>query len=610
MLQIGHGKLFRTGTHHSTTLRGVVYSNLSIDRDVVVETAAGNLVGVDTIPHDLSLIFEFKESIEGDPAGQTFIISYGVNHYRQDFAALVSFFFRAICSPDVDLVRRLTNAEPGLAVRVAPCNLLKRVFDRNLMLTKDEAREFSAFVDKLIELPRATFLEVMRAIRTFVTGLHRIGDDLELAYTLMVASAESLAQAFDAHQAVWEDFEATKKRRIDTALDGVDPEIADRIKVAVLENEHVALRRRFKAFVQDHITPQFFRDHGGRLRPIGKQGLADGLDAAYVIRSSYIHRLQRLPDALIRERSYAETVTDGQRTLLSFEGLARVVRAVILEFVARQPRIEAEPHDYSTEHPSMGQARWAASVWMGNPAAVTHDNGRAWLEGLLELASQYALSPGSAQVPDLGASVDAVAQLLPSLRKEQLPPYLAAFLIFNSIVPREHRHPRFGEIRKQFKGRLSAASAESLLVCALTKEAPHLSLAEETEALDRHLGRRSHENGYRFPWLFDVAMSLDLAERYRVAGDMKAARQRLATTVETFPGLPELEALEASPDPLEVIDWEKMFVRAPDAKAEEAAGPAAAESVTAAVSAAAWNGAASTPRLPRWLQWLLRPWTR
>jgi len=117
---------------------------------------------------------------------------------------------------------------------------------------------------------------------------------------------------------------------------------------------------------------------------------------------------------------------------------------------------------------------------MGNPAAVTNDNGRAWLEGLLELVSEYALSSGSAEVPDLGASVDAVAQLLPSLRKDQFPPYLAAFLILNSIVPREQRHPRFYEIRKQFEGRLSAASAESLLVCALTQEAPHLSLAEDT----------------------------------------------------------------------------------------------------------------------------------
>jgi len=71
-------------------------------------------------------------------------------------------------------------------------------------------------------------------------------------------------------------------------------------------------------------------------------------------------------------------------------------------------------------------------------------------------------------------------------------------------------------------------------------------------------------------------MSLDLAERYRVAGDMKAMRQRLATTVETFPGLPELEALEASPDPLGVIEWEKIFVRATDPRAEEAVVPAAA----------------------------------
>ena len=43
--------------------------------------------------------------------------------------------------------------------------------------------------------------------------MHRLADDLELAYTLFVASIESLAQQFDAFQPGWDDYDEAKRRK-------------------------------------------------------------------------------------------------------------------------------------------------------------------------------------------------------------------------------------------------------------------------------------------------------------------------------------------------------------------------------------------------------------
>jgi hypothetical protein len=77
-----------------------------------------------------------------------------------------------------------------------------------------------AFVGRLIGLPRQTYLGVMRAIRTYINGMHRIADDLELAYTLLVASVESLAQDFDGHESDWASYDQRKRQAIDEAFVG------------------------------------------------------------------------------------------------------------------------------------------------------------------------------------------------------------------------------------------------------------------------------------------------------------------------------------------------------------------------------------------------------
>lgn len=553
MLQIGSGKLFRDGVHHSTRLRGTLYSNLSIYRDVTVQTAAGTLTGVDS-PRSLALGFEFDEHIEGDPATKGGALSWFVDHYAHDFAALVTFFLDVTCSPDIDLVRRLISGERGLATRTPANKLLRRVFDTGLQLTSQQASEFTEFVRQVIGLPRATFLEVMRAIRTYVTGLHRMADDLEVAYTLMVASVESLAQAFDPHQATWADYEARKRDSIDRALTDVDESASERVRLAILENEHLGLARKFKSFVVDNLPSGFYREHAGRVAPIGRQALLDGLGAAYVIRSSYVHRLQRLPERLAESTHYAETVRDERRTLLTFQGLTRVVRSVVLEFIRKQPFVEKEPHDYTREHPSISLGEWAADVWM-TPEAIGNASGRAWLEGVLEQFAARMQSPNGAPMSDLWNGFRQLHKLLPNMKSEQRLPFLAAYFIFHVFVKREEFLENFDVLNEQYDELFNAPSIESILLHCLSGEAPRWSVQEQGVALDRHLARRSHDKGYHFPVLFDAAICMWTVERYRAEGDHDAARARLATAVENFPGMPALEQLEKEFDPDVEIDW-------------------------------------------------------
>lgn len=304
-------------------LRGMLYTNAILAREEVIETAVGRLLPSSSYSiRPTVLAYELTERIEEEEQGPGVLVSSGIEPYLQDYSVAVSFALNCVCTPDVDLARRLTAGQRGLATRVAPQALVHRFFDGEIWCKQDELKFMAEFLDKLVGLPRHTFLGVMRALRTYVNGMHRIADDLELAYTLLVASVESLAQDFDGHESDWYSLDERKRKAVDEALTGANEAISQRVREALLSVEHVALARRFREFAVANITPAYFRGApsaaGGLL--LGRSDLVEALATAYQSRSKYVHQLRRLPDAVTLGHGHGEVAIEGRTSHLTLQG--------------------------------------------------------------------------------------------------------------------------------------------------------------------------------------------------------------------------------------------------------------------------------------------------
>ncbi len=190
----------------------------------------------------------------------------------------------------------------------------------------------------------------MRAIRTFVAGIQRIADDLPLAYTMIVSSTESLAQNFDGFEPTWPDIEDRKRHALDRALNGADQHVADSVREVLLRNEHAAIARRYRAFMLSHADDSYFRKNGvAGGRPVARYELEQALRQAYNLRSSYVHRLSALPTSISHPHGYWESTTVDRRPVLTFQGLYRLTRRVIENFVETGHKVETETYDYTLE---------------------------------------------------------------------------------------------------------------------------------------------------------------------------------------------------------------------------------------------------------------------
>ena len=583
MLQIASGRLFREKPGQRNELRGVLYTNLRMYNQVI-DTAAGRLLYTSTLHDSKSLVYEFTELIEDDPAAGG-ILSHGIDPYLSDFAAVVSFALNVTCTPDPDVASRLLSGRPGPSVQFHPDKLIPQVFKDMIFCQPEHEMQLFEMVGQLISLERRSFLAAMRAIRSYVTGLHRLADDYELAYTLLVVSIESLAQEFDDFQPQWRDYDQRKRVPIDGVLARVDDVPAARIREVLLETEHVALGRRFREFALGHLRPSYFREEAiGLPKPAGRADLEDALRQAYNLRSGYIHELAELPSILkLPVPGETASLPFGPEVLLTFQGLARLARHVITTFIQKQTKVDREEYDYSRERVGILQAQLAPQYWIGDVAGLDVDSGRDRLEGFLKQASACVLQEPEAVITDLRKVLTHVERMLPQMNTEQRRPFIALYVLFNQLALPPDTMDNYDRIVERYGPELEDPSLESMLTFLLLGTVPNWTLARHRGIHDDYFRRKSRKNGLKVLPTLEAGLCLTLAERYRQAGDMVQARLLISAAVENHPGHVPLLELEQDFDPAQEINWPNTVrtTRADEDGGDPVAGTGAHDAQTA-----------------------------
>ena len=545
MLQICSGKLFQRDVEYKNYLRGIIYTNLRFDRDITIDTAAGSLLPTSYLGKSNSVIYELEELIEssGQGAQPGVLISHGIDPYLLDFSAVLSFALNCTASVDHTLTDRLLSNKRGVSTFSTPKKMVRRVFDEEIYCTESDEKLLIDFTKHLIGLERRTYLGVMRAIRTYVTGMHRISDDFVLAYTLLVASIESLTQDFDGHKPSWSDYDQRKRILIDSALSEASNETSEKVRNTLLDIEHTALSRRFKDFSLKYIKPSFYREEvQDILNPITSVDLPKALSFAYQARSQYIHNLKELPKQLTLVH-HTDTYRIDNQTLLTIQGLSRLARHVITEFIMQQATVKHEDYDYLYERAGITSFRTDPRYWVGIPN-IHPNSGSRKLEGFLaQLASQMA-GVSNSMVTDLTELLTELESSIDGLRKGDKLPYIALYLIFNQLVPENQKMTNADNFILRFGKELTTPTPEALIFNLLSKGTTNWDIEAHYEGLKTYFKQRDNKLKFRIPKLFEAGLILLLAERYRLDGNLSKTKKLIAMAVENYPDHIELRRFE------------------------------------------------------------------
>jgi hypothetical protein len=435
----------------------------------------------------------------------------------------------------------------------SPSERLARFYDESVRVTESELLAFEQFADQLIDLPRANYLAVIQAIRTYVAAAHRISDDLNLAYTLLVMCVESLAQKFDGHEPKWADIPDQKRAGVDEALIGVGEEDSQKVRDAVLDVIHPRLGFRFVQFILAHLPADYFSEQAdAQKHPIGRRDLEAALKNLYGVRSGYVHTLKPLTKEFLHFASHRETWEDEGKLTFTFQGLFRLVRAVIIEFVRKAPKIEHDPCNYEWDNPNLLRLRVAPQHWIYDPSGFEAQTSRRYLQGLVELLDECLVEYPSRKLHRPSHIIDKGLSIQPQMNEAQSVSFLALWWLSNVYLGHD---PATRTHTSKEVELLNKPSVDSLITQALLGSDSEWTPAIHQLQLDRYYTQRYKSSGIRVPANVEACMALTLAERQRRAGHTSSARGALTSAAENFPHLIQLRTLTADFDPNTPIAW-------------------------------------------------------
>ena len=553
MLQIVQGSYFRDVPLTDVLQRAVCYTNLRAFREQDLTFIFGRLLPSTAFKGPRTVTIEAREQLEAvDWKGEREILAAtSGDQLIDEIAAVVSFAVNATCVRDGDMARRLIAVrEDAGASRIGAASLLRRTFDATVILQDEDVVDLDRFMRTLVALERPSYEAAMRAIRRIVDATHIVEESPDLAYTLMVAALEPLGQAATPRPATWSEYDATKRKRIDTATVSLDAEARDRVREAVLDNEHLGLQRRFVAFVLNHIEPSFYRAEAtDAIRPIAATELPNALRIAYAIRSRSMHTLGELERELwmAGDRSDTEVLREGKA--LALEGLARLARHVIRRFVERGPVGIDATFDYRSALPGHMTMRLAPQYWIHGAGGFDQKSAPAYFDGMLDFLIEALAGRSEAGLVDMTDVLDKIENVAMGLSKRADRLAMAGIMtLWNDLAPAEVRRTLKPKLAARFAADLSEPSMVSFALAVVQGQRTEWSTEVLVSLAVKRRAERLGRNPAPMPPRIDAALSLTVAGRllHPDTNLVADALEHLTQAVETMPGLTELIRFEDS----------------------------------------------------------------
>lgn len=553
MLQAATGKLFLNRDNpRMMLLKGIVYTNLDLAAIDRITTSVGTLTSMDTSHTPIALGCEITEYMEATEPEPGVLVSRTMSAYIDDFADVVSFSLRVICSPDVHITERLLSqrCRPGES---HPSERLMRFYDASVRADLSEIKAFEDFTEQLNGLRRVTYLAVIQSIRTYVAAVHRMNDDLNLAYTLLVMCIESLVQKFDGHEPQWSDIPDPKRRGVDRALVGIGEEQVQALRDAVLDVIHPRLGHRFVQFILTHLPADYFTVQAdAQKHPIGRRDLEAALQNLYGVRSSYVHSLKPLTKEFLHFASHGETCDDDDKLTFTFQGLFRLVRAVIIEYVRKAEKVDHEPYYYEWDNPYLLTMKIDPQHWLHNPDSFDTRTPRRHLEGLVRLLDQCLVNFPDRKLHHPTRVIEKGLKLQSQMAEGMKVAFLGFAYLSDFFLGTESTRREFSSAEVDL---LNQPSVDSLIAQALMGSDTGWTISDHQAQLDLYYKRRHTKNGIKVPHNVEACMGLSLAERYRLAGDTHGALAALGSAAEDFPHLKQLRRMGEEFDQNTPIPW-------------------------------------------------------
>ena len=429
--------------------------------------------------------------------------SYEFPSATNQFRILLSFWFKSVFEFEkIDAERRCRQNNTSLKDQILPCNILPEYFEMN-KVSKDIS-SFNDFLNSLFKLTRLEYESVITSITAFIYALESIDYNLELSYSLMVFSIESLCQKFDKFENTWADYPGDVRDKIGKLNKeyNVPNDYSINLQNILLEKEHLKLKNRFIEFVKLYLDDDFFKEEAKNVKdPVRKSELDQVLENVYSTRSGYVHSLEEFDDiqVFMMQKVDKETMNYDNGKFLTLSGLARLVHNVLKNFVFQNAKLEK-----NEENPLQKEPRNNNYPENGiyNEDSFKKEEIRQYFKRFLLHFEKYSKKDNLKELKDFIINLENNMYGVSNRFKSSA---FALYYLCNKLYDEEGLSPKFKEIftKTSFNQILNELTIETLVTKLILNEEVNWELDDIIECYEKYMKDKSKKKKFILPQYFE-----------------------------------------------------------------------------------------------------------
>lgn len=446
-------------------------------------------------------IYETNHSYEFPPA-------------TNQFRILLAFWFKGVFEFEkIDTEIRCRQNNTSLKDQILPCNILPEYFEMSKI--SHNISSFNDFLNNLFNLTRTEYEFVITSITAFINALESVDYNLELSYSLMVFSLESLCQKFDNFENEWTDYPGDIRDKIDKLNKEYEiiPEYYNELQNILIEDKHLKLTKRFVEFVKFYLDDEFFKEDAKNAKnPVRKSELDFVLENVYSIRSGYVHSLKEFNDiqVLMMQKLDKETMDNDKGKFLTLRGLARLVHNVLKNFVLQNAELEKyeenplqkEPH--INNYPKNG---------ICDEGSFEKEEVRQYFKRFLLHFEKYSKKDNLYELNDFIITLENNIYEIPNRFKSSA---FALYYLCNKLYDENGLSPNFKKIynKQPFNQILKELTVETLLTKLILNEEINWELKDIIECYEKYMKDKSKKKKFILPQYFENIIQIYITNDY------------------------------------------------------------------------------------------------
>lgn len=506
------GKFYGINKNHEVSEKYVFYTNLNMF--VPIETSIGSL---ECINLNLGGISTCLFTLKGFVWDNDHVLNHPEAAYQ--FKLLVGFFFKVIIDDDKYTVEDICrNNVEGLNEYIVQSKIIPQFFSDEL-INEDLINEFKCFIDKVLGLPRYKYKSVINSIDTFFQSIELVKYNLELAFSLMVYSLESLSKYLDFNPS-WENYDEIIRFKLDSLFDDeeIDENITEKIKSILIKHSHSKAKANFIEFSMNHIKDSYFKEEAHNIDgPLKKSDVKRALINTYNIRSNYVHRLSEMDNfkKYLNSMSSKEILYNNGNVYLTYSALTRLVHHIIHNFICSCETLNNENIRWDLELPNRMRVGLHYSTWISDSSSFKEDEIFYFYSNFLSLLCDYF--EGKVPFYNLKDLMFKIQKLLKKgVKKEFRGPMVCFYFLYNSLAPDTCKIENFNEFleNNNLDMFLNNLTIENFVISLIIPKECNWALEDIVLIYNYYENHKHNKFIVKLPEYFEICSLLFIAYNY------------------------------------------------------------------------------------------------